>query len=68
MEVANYISNSEQFRSFNDQKCTRLRTRKQPLTCGNGPGSVSQALVLLGAGTDMYNQTLLNMSDFTEHQ
>ena len=63
-----YVSDSELFPSFNDPECTRLRTRKIVTDISIGPSSISQALVLLGAGADTGGQALLNMSDFAEHQ
>lgn len=63
-----YVSDSELFPTFNDPEWTRLKTGKIVTDIPDGPSSISQALVLLGAGTNTGGQALLNMSNFTEHQ
>ena len=63
-----YLSESELFPSSNDPECTRLRTRKIATDIPDGPSSISQASVSLGAGANTGGQALLNMSSFTEHQ
>lgn len=63
-----YVSDSELFPTFNDPEWTRLKTGKIVTDIPDRPSSISQALVLLGAGANTGGQALLNMSNFTEHQ